>query len=551
VAACVRLSASPGGAVIGNGFSKARLHDDAAGHLNGGRLREAVLACSELGKRFPDFADGWYLSSLVAERLGNRAKALDFVDRALAIDGGSALLTVRRASMLHALSRTAEAMALVKAIDLGEPDDERVSVMLAAFYAAIGCYELALPHYRLIAHRHPDSAAGWFNLAASERFLGDLDAADQAYAKGLAIEPDSGEIQYLRSGLRTQTPDANHIAELEAVLATLPEPAAMDRAYLHYTLAKEYEDIGSYESSFDHLTRGARIRRSRMDYKVGNDVRAIDAIIATYSAETMRRIGASGDPNAEPIFILGLPRAGSTLVERILSSHSAVQSAGELENFGFEMSRLTSERLAGAQGPRDAFIAASAHIDFRQLGARYVGSTRPQTGATRHFADKMPLNHLYCGLIAAALPNAKIIEVVRHPFDVIFAIYKQMFVSAYPFSYDLDEIVAYYLAYVRLMDHWHKVLPGRILRLSYETLVTDQERETHALLDWCGLPYEDNCLRFERNASACTTASAAQVRRKIYASSIGKWRNFATQLGPCLERLERHGIVDLTDQILA
>jgi hypothetical protein len=279
-----------------------------------------------------------------------------------------------------------------------------------------------------------------------------------------------------------------------------------------------------------------------MAYDVADDVATVDEIIKTYTPGICRAV--DGDNNREPIFIVGLPRTGTTLVDRILSSHSTVFAAGELNNFALEMTRLIQRQ--GSVRSKSEAIAASLHIDFAQLGKNYIDSTRPQTGHSAHFIDKMPLNYLYCGLIAKALPNAKIIELVRHPLDTCYAIYKQLFTLAYPFSYDLDDLAQYYLAYVRLMQHWHAALPGRILRVRYEDVVDNQEQQTRRLLQYCELDWEDGCLAFEKNRQASTTASAVQVREPIYRSSLGKWRHVQHELQPLIEKL-RAGLATLPD----
>jgi tetratricopeptide (TPR) repeat protein len=514
-----------------------RLYRDALGRLDAGQLKEAVAACQALAARFPRFADGWYLSSVLAQRLGNPVKAVELVERALALDGGNALFTVRKATVLLALSRGEDAAALIRGIDTGQACDLQLSAALATYYTQVGDHAQALRHYRAITQLRPDSAQTWFNLAATERFLGHIGESEAAYTEALNRDPGNSEAFYLRSGLRTQGAGDNHVAELRGALGRLPAKDWMGKAYLNYALAKEYEDLGDYPASFDFVTAGAHARRANMSYDVADDVATIDQIIATYAAGTMTALLGGGSRNDEPIFILGLPRTGTTLVERILGSHSGVHAAGELNNFALEMSKAVRSAAQGKALSKPEMIAASRDLDFAALGDAYVQSTRPQTGRTPHFLDKMPLNYLYCGLIAAALPNAKIVELVRHPLDTCYAIYKQLFTAAYPFSYSLDDIGEYYAAYIRLMNHWHAVLPGRIYRLPYERLIADQQRETEGLLAFCALEYEPACSRFEDNPDACTTASAAQVRQKIYASSVGKWRRFAEQLAPLSRRI--------------
>jgi hypothetical protein len=237
-----------------------------------------------------------------------------------------------------------------------------------------------------------------------------------------------------------------------------------------------------------------------------------------------------------------MPRTGTTLVERILGSHSQVFSAGELNNFSLELIPLVRKATRGRRLSRVEFVAASATVDFRALGAAYIAATRPLRDTRPRFIDKLPFNYLYAGLIHLALPNAKIVNLQRHPMDTCYSVYKQLFRDAYPFSYDLDELGQYYIAYHQLMQHWNEVMPGVIHTIRYETLVNDIEGEARRLLAYCALPWEDQCLRFHENRQVSTTASALQVRQPVYTSSIDKWRHYARQLESLRQRLEDAGI---------
>jgi hypothetical protein len=243
-----------------------------------------------------------------------------------------------------------------------------------------------------------------------------------------------------------------------------------------------------------------------------------------------------------PIFIVGLPRAGSTLVERILSSHSQVQAAGELRHFMHAITAAVRKMSESVDPPVGQAITQLAQLDFAALGSDYMARCRPVTGDGRRFTDKMPVNYQHCGLIRRALPNARIVHVARGPLAACYAIYKMLFKDGYPYSYDLWEIAEYYISYRRLMDHWQRTMPGAIHELSYERLVADQPGETRRLLEFCGLEWEDACLDFHLNPAASTTASAHQVRQPIYQSAVNEWRNYAPQLAGLRAHLEAAGI---------
>jgi len=399
--------------------------------------------------------------------------------------------------------------------------------------------EAALLYQRLI-ELEPKNGGHWYNLASIQRFCGQIPQAETSLEKAIALNPEDFEAYELRSDLRRQTPDANHILQLKKLLeGGITIPAGEVRVC--YALAKELEDTGEPEQSFSALSRGAKLRRRHINYSLNNDLQIIDAIIDTFSPSVLEST-EKGYPTREPIFIIGLPRTGTTLVERILGSHSGVFAAGELNNFATQMMQQVHKH-PGAQGlSRQELVQQTAELDLAQLGKAYLDSSRPLTGLTPHFVDKMPLNFLYAGLIHLSLPNAKIIHLSRHPMDTCYAIYKRLFQDGYPWSYDLKEIAAYYLAYHRLMTHWKDAMPGVIYELSYEQLVTNFESRARDLIGACNLNWESQCLDYTNNSANTTTASAAQVRQPVYTSSVQRWRDYESQLAPLAEILIDGGI---------
>ena len=313
----------------------------------------------------------------------------------------------------------------------------------------------------------------------------------------------------------------------EQVLAGRPNDWRRE-VQLRYALAKEYEDRGDYARSWSQLELGARTRRQHLSYDVAEDVETIESIISAFPDGPTT---VSGFPSNEPIFIVGLPRSGATRVERILDSHPTVFSAGELNHFSAALLAAVTRAAGSKTLSRQDLVAKSARIDFAALGRDYLRRTRPATGKAPHFTDKMPLNYLYCGLIRRALPNARVIHVSRHPLGVAYTLYKTLFKDGYPFSYDLGDIGRYYLAYRRLMDHWHYSLPGAIHQLSYEQLIADPIGETRRLLDFCRLEHEDACL-----------ASAAQIRQTSEETALSQWRHYAGQLDKLRDQLVVAGI---------
>lgn len=499
-----------------------------------GRIEDAARSAERLRNQFPAFPAGWHLGSAAAQRLGQVQVALELIDRAHELAPGDALIGLHKARLLETLGRSDEARRLAAQVEHSAPRGLAVLIELGNFHSLCGKYSKAAVLYRRVSALAPENVQNWFNLAAAERFLGNIPAAEAAYECGLSRAPMHTQGWYLLSGLRRQTPEHNHIARLEALLPSAR--AWSDQFHLAYALAKEYEDLGQHEPSFERLKYGADLRRRHMDYRVSDDVGAIDAIIRTYTADVLRALAPGQDSDA-PIFVLGLPRTGTTLIERILGSHSQVFAAGELNHFAIALTQALQTLRPGARLAKREAIACSPQLDFAALGRAYLDATASVARDFPRFIDKMPQNYLYCGLIAAALPQARIIEVIRHPMDTCYAMYKQLFTMAYPFTYDLGDLAEYFIAYRRLMAHWHETMPGRILRVRYEDVVANQEHETRRMLDHCGLAWEEACLSFERNSQASTTASAVQVREKLYASSVGKWRRYERQLAALTQRL--------------
>jgi len=481
--------------------------------------------------------------------------ALIQIDRALKSRPDMPRMLLNKAQCLLAMGRRAEARESANAALSLASRDAVLLDALGSFYSFAGDQRDALQAFERAVALAPDNAHFIFNRATVQRFLGNLSAAEADYDKVIALRPMDFEAYKNRSDLRTQTLERNHVAELGGMVAKgfADWRSAMQ---IHYALAKEYEDLGEYAKSFAHLQQGAVKRRANLNYDVTADVGTVDWIIEAFprgpkpqpAATIPAAVATQPVPQPAaaiqpvPIFIVGLPRSGTTLVDRILSSHSKVKSVGELNDFALALVAAVRRNNNMAQLPRRELVARSAHIDFAALGREYLERACATVGACEYFTDKMPLNYLYCGLIRRALPHAKIIHLTRHPMASGYAMYKTLFKDGYPFSYDLREIAQYYAAYRRLMDHWTATMPGAIHTLSYEGLVADQLAESRQLLEFCGLEWEDACADFHRNAAATTTASASQVRQPIYDSSVAQWRHYATQLAPLSEALTSAGI---------
>jgi Flp pilus assembly protein TadD len=474
-------------------------------------------------------------------RSGAWADALQRIDAVLATKPAEPLHLIYRAQCLMALRRKSEARAAAAAAEAFAPGDAFVRNAAGTVYSyandharALQCFDAALTH-------DPGNAQCLYNRAAVRRFLGDLEGAEQDYDRVIALRPGDYEAYKNRSDLRTQSVERNHIAQLQTALRA-PIADWRGEVQLRYALAKEYEDVGAYPESFEMLRQGAGKQRQHTRYDVAPDLATVQWIIDAFPAAHLSATETHGGAADAPVFVLGLPRSGTTLVERILTSHTALTAAGELDCFALALVAAVRRHTGRDRLAREQLVAQAAAVDFAALGHDYLRRARSELEAPGRFVDKMPLNYLYCGLIRRALPRAKIIHVTRHPMAACFAVYKALFKDAYPFSYDLGEIVRYYVGYRRLMDHWLAAMPGAIYSVSYEALVADQAGESRKLLTFCGLEWQEACARPHENRAASTTASAAQVRQPVYASSLTQWQHYERQLAGLKAQLMAAGI---------
>ncbi len=501
--------------------------------------READARCRQLTTAHQGFGPGWLMASLIAQQLMEPERALQLAERAVAAAPGDPAALLRRAQCLDGLRRRPEALQAAQlALQAGSGNPQALDA-IAGFYTVVGEHRQALAVCNQACALGPDNARFLYARAVVHRFLGELAEAEADYDRLLSLDPRLYEAYLNRSNLRRQTAERNHLEILQRVLERA-DPDRDGQIQLHYALSKEHADLGSHVQAWNHLQLGSKLKRSQLSFDLTTDLNIVDWLIDAFPNRP--EAPAPGAATAAPIFIVGLPRSGSTLVERILSSHSQVHAAGELGHLTYAIA--DAARAASGQRSPDLrqLYGLAAQFDFAALGHDYLARCGPVAGVKPHFIDKMPLNYLYCGLIRRALPNARIVHVARRPTAACFGMYKMLFNEGYGFTYDLDELARYYLAYHKLMQHWQRSMPGEILELSYEQLVTAQRVETRRLLDYCGLEWEDACLEFHLNPAASTTASAHQVRQPIYTSAVSEWRHYAAHLAGLRAQLEAGGI---------
>lgn len=469
-----------------------------------------------------------YLLGQAAMELRRNQRALEHFRQALALRPGDTGCRVQLARTLASLCLWHEALALCDALFREHPDDALVADCVGVIRNECGMHEAAGEAFARATRLAPDDPAFLFNHAVWLGSNGDLDAADRAFEACLGQAPQHWPAHYTLAINRRQTPDHNHVPRLQALLRQYGrDPVA--GLYLGCALAKELDDLGRTDEAFNVLVQAKAGFRRILPYDSHHDA-------AIFAALQERFAGASGAPGCaseEPIFIVGMARSGTTLVDRILSGHPDVHPAGELFNFAIACKQVIGETRFNPFDP-DA-IRSLPEPDWQALGERYIASTRPATGHTPRFTDKLPQNYLYLGLIAQALPNARFICLRRHPLDTCLANFRHVFAPGSPYfayTYDLFDVARYWLLFDRLMAHWRQVFPGRILEVHYGDLVQDPARHARAILEFCGLDWHDDCLAFDRNSKPVRSASAPQLREPIHRRGLDHWQAYARQLEP-------------------
>nr|WP_298121348.1 sulfotransferase [uncultured Pseudoxanthomonas sp.] len=515
----------------------ARQYLSAVEAANKGDWQRALPALRALVTANPELPHVHHLLSVAALVTGSLDEALAHSQRALELKPGDAEFLLQSARAISQARSPQQALAVAhEAVPLAW-SDAAACQQLSAIFARANAYEAASRMSARALELSPGDTRNVFNHATTSLFNGDFPAAEAAYRQVLAREPAHAQAHLGLAQLRKWTPEENNIQRLTTSLERTQD--AVGRMYLHLALGKEYEDIGNYAIAFRHFTAGKTAGKGLLRFGAQADQACFDAL----AMESGDRRGAGGCPSEEPIFVVGMPRTGTTLVDRILSSHSSVQSIGEVLNFPSLV-----KRASGSRTPRliDAdTVRAARRIDWAMLGEEYIGSTRPLTGSFSRFVDKHPHNFLYLEMIARALPAARIIGMRRNPMDTCLSNFRQLFSPASPYhgySFDLIETGRYFVRFNRLMQHFERLLGERILWIDYEDLVADQERQTRRLLDFCGLDWQPQCLRFELNDAPVATASAAQVRGTLHRDAQDRWRHYADDLQPLMSLLHAQGM---------
>jgi tetratricopeptide (TPR) repeat protein len=482
--------------------------------------------------------EGYFLLGIAEKAAEHPRKSIAAFESVLARDEGRYDAAIELAGQYSIGRRNGEVLALLEKYQGMLDNSPRYLDLAGTLYTEIGMPERAWPLYTKACELQPEISLFQANLATCSVFIGEIDAARRAYEVLLTQNPHHQRNHYHLSRLE-KAKDTAHIEQMEQVLKDTNLPPDRN-IFLYYAIGKEYEDLGEWDKAFDYYKRGGDAAYGIADYNSADDVAIVDAVIEHCNAEWMSAPVAKVAADKTPIFIVGLPRTGTTLTERIIASHSTVKSIGETEFIQMLLRR--ESKVSSQEMMTPEMLAVVANIDVSVIRDQYIEQVRYRLGDEPYFIDKLPFNILYLGFIARAWPDQPIVLLNRSPMDACFSMYKQVFTWAYKFSYNLDTLADYFIAYDRLRKHWRDVLGDQLIEVNYEDLVTDQEGQTRRLLDRLGLDFEQACLEFDKNSAPSTTASSVQVRQKVHTDSVARWRRYAEQLEPLRVRLEAAGI---------
>ena len=502
-------------------------------HLSEDRLDDAERLCRQFLRKHKTDVEGMRLLAEIATHNGVYGEAEFLLESCVEFEPGHRNARIQYANLLLRVQKFAQAYEQAETLLTEQGHDVPVVRSLhAAACSGIGNNRAAITSYELLMQRAPGNHIFPVSLAHIHKAAGDIDTAVGLYRKSCRLKRDHGDAWWSLANTKSYRFSEDELAQMRAVEAD-SATAGDDRIHVCFALGKAYEDRGEYERSFEFYARGNALKQAQSRHSPEHLQVRVESQIEVCNEELFARRQGLGSDTPDPIFIVGLPRSGSTLLEQILSSHSRVDGTMELHNI-----LNLAKRLRGRGGDRPGsprYPRILNEIDdsyFRRFGEQFIEHTRPYRGSAPFFIDKMPNNFFHIGLIRLILPNAKVIDARRHPMACCFSGFKQLFGEGQEFSYGLREIGNYYRQYVRLMDHWDRVLPGFVLRVQYEDIVADLDSQVRRLLDFCGLPFEAACLAFHRTERSIRTPSAQQVRQPIYTSGLQQWRHFEPWLGP-------------------
>ncbi len=504
------------------------------------KRKKAEETCRSYLQEHPKDVEGMRLLALIASEQGMLDDAEFMLESAVEFEPTNERVRLSYVDILHKRQKFDKSLVQAELLRESDPENQTYRLAHANQLAGLGEYDQALAVYDDILTRHPESTLAsprlWLSRGHALKTHGRAEDAIDSYHHAYALKPDFGDAYWSLANLKTYVFSDQELTRMGELV--LDDNVEMDDlAHLHFALGKALEDREEYETSFKHYKKGNEIRKTQTRY----DAATMSARLKLQrwvcnEAFFTERKGVGSDA-ADPIFIVGLPRAGSTLLEQILASHSQVDGTLELHHISSIAQKLDSRRRRRDAPRYPGTLGQLRHETFQTIGEQFISETQVHRGAAPFFIDKMPNNFRHIGLIHLILPNAKIIDARRDPMSCCFSGFKQLFASGQEFTYGLYEIGTYYQDYVELMNHWDTVLPGKVLRVHYDDVVNDLENEVHRILDYCELPFESSCVEFHRNPRAVRTPSSEQVRQPIYRQALEQWKYFEAWLSPLKEAL--------------
>ncbi len=501
------------------------------------KLMRAESLCRRFLQELPDHVEGMRILADIGVRLGVLEDAEFLLESAVAFEPAHVEARIDYVGVLRKRQKFEAALQQAQSLLASAPDNPRFQSLCAVEYMQMGAYDKALDLLQAVLAKLPDDAATLTTRGHALKTCGRTEEAVTSYRRALVAQPRHGEAYYALSNLKTYRFTNDELAQMRALDADVGLSQA-DRSYLSFALGKAYEDRRDYESAFSFYAQGNRIKRATSRYDARSLAEEFAHTRAVCGAGFFATRQSWGADSRDPIFIVGLPRAGSTLLEQILSSHSQVDGTLELPNVLSLAQRLRRRRVEGKRAGYPQVLASLSEADCRAFGEAYIEDTRIHRHGAPLFIDKMPNNFRHIGLIRLMLPHARVIDARREPMACCFSGFKQLFAEGQEFSYDLEDIGRYYRDYERLMAHWDEVLPGFVLRVRHEDVVADLEGQVRRLLDFCGLPFESACLRYYETQRSVRTPSSEQVRQPIFQDSVAQWKHFEPWLGPLQAALE-------------
>jgi tetratricopeptide (TPR) repeat protein len=509
---------------------------EAGDHMFAGRIGKAESICREVLKKDPFDVAAIRMLAAIGIKIGRYADAHKLLKRCLELAPDFHLARNDYANALSKLQQYEPALDEVEKLLAVEPDNPNHLMLKASVLVIIGQFQQAIDIYDRVLSLYSKQPRAHQSYGHALKTVGRLDDAIAAYRKAIELEPSLGEAYWRLANLKTFRFDDSQVEAMREQIRAKPKNP-QDFYHLCFALGKSLEDRREFEEAFKAYKLGNTVRRKTVSWDADEHHHNMQRIAAFFDAGFFEERKNSGCPDGSPIFIIGLPRAGSTLLEQILASHSQVEGTMELPDIISIARRLGGKKERADESLYPEIVGEQSPQQLRELGEEYLERTKIHRSGAPFFIDKMPNNFSHVGLIHAILPNAKIIDARRHPLGGCFSGYKQLFARGQNFTYDLSEIGRYYRDYVELMDHWDRVLAGCVLLVQYEDMVADTENEVRRLLDYCGLGFEPECLRFYETERAVRTPSAEQVRQPIYSGATEQWRHFEDHLGPLVEAL--------------